>query len=233
MNLLSSLYGFAVCLEIIALILVLRFMWNTTNRFRRFPESNERRRHRKMGRDAFLFLGSLVLFFAGAAFLNFAFFVQAYRTFAVGEPIAKVSVVNNDNEQSFSVKVLELTEPLSTKEFPLDRELTLKGDRWRLEGHIIRFQSWLSFLGVKPVYQLTRIEGSYYSVDDERNKERTVFSLVEPSSQEWWKWMYANADRIPFMEMVHGSAVSQDAKAGSRYIVTVLPSGFSLQIANE
>jgi len=233
MNLLSSLYGFAVRLEIFALAAILRFLWNTANRFRRIPETQERRRSRRLGRDALLFLGSLLLFFSGLAFLNFALFLQAYRTFAVGEPIAKVLITGQTGEQNFIARIQEFGQPLSNNNAPLEKEFSLKGDRWMLEGHIIRFQPWLSFLGFRPVYELTRIQGSYYSIDDERAKERTVYPIADPSSEEWWKWMYDSSDRIPFLDLMYGSAVSQDAKDGSRYIVTVLPSGFSLQKAGD
>ncbi|MBN2328355.1 MAG: hypothetical protein JXR73_14515 [Candidatus Omnitrophica bacterium] len=229
MNLLSSLYGFAFCLEIFALALMILFVWNTANRFRRYPETRERRRRRKMGRDAFIFMSGLVLLSTGLAFLNFALFLQAYRTFTVGEPIARISISDSGDEQRFIAKVREMGEPLSQGASPMDQEFDIKGDQWLLEGHIIRFQPWLSFLGFKPVYQLTRIGGRYYFFEDEQNKERTVYPLVDHASEKWWRWMYKNEERIPFMELVHGSAVSQDAKAGSRYVVTVLPTGFSLQ----
>lgn len=233
MNLLSSLYGFSVCLLVIALSMILFFLWFTLSRFRRHPETRERRRQRKLGRDALLFLGSLVLFFAGLAFLNFALFLQSYRTFAVGEPIAQISVAAGDDKQTFIVKVKELGEPLSKTVSPTEKEFKIKGDRWMLEGHMIRFQHWLSFLGFKPVYQLTRIQGSYYDIDDEQAKERTVFSLVDKNSEVWWKRMYENSEKIPFMDLIHGSAVSQDAKLGNQYTITILPSGFSLQKVGE
>lgn len=233
MNLLTSLIGFSVCLLLIALAMILVFLKNVINRFRCFPETQERKRQRKLGRDAFLFLGSLILFFAGLAFFNFALFLQSYRTFAVGEPIAQVSIIASGDDQSFTVKVKELNAPLSQKTPTADREFKIKGDRWMLEGQIIRFQSWLSFLGFQPVYQLTRIQGSYYSTDDELKKERTVYSLVDKTAEEWWRRMYANAKKIPCMDLMYGSAVSQDARDESQYIITVLPSGFSLQKAGE
>lgn len=233
MNLLSSLYGFSVCLLIVALSMILFFLWFTLSRFRRHPETRERRRQRKLGRDAFLFLGSLVVFFAGLAFLNFALFLQSYRTFAIGEPIAQVTITGGENKQEFTVHVRTLGEPLSNKATPAEQEYKIKGDRWMLEGHLIRFQPWLSFLGFKPVYQLTRIQGSYYDIDEERAKERTVYSLADPNSEIWWKRMYQNSDKIPFMELIQGSAVSQDAHLGNQYTITVLPSGFSLQKVGE
>ncbi len=229
MDILTSLYGFGFCLEIFAVAALLLFLINSVNRMRRDEQTLNRKRTRKFGRDAFLFFVSLILFFAGFAFINFALFIQAYRTYAIGEPIAKVTISSRSSVQEFSVRINELGKPLTEESAPMDETFRIKGDRWMLEGHIIRFQPWLSFLGLKPIYQLTRIQGSYYSIEEERNSERTVYSLVDNSEEEWWKWLYQKADSIPFMEMAYGSAISQDAQKGSQYIVTVLPSGFSLQ----
>mgnify|MGYP000918771370 CR=1 FL=1 len=138
MNLLSSLYGFAVCLEIFALAAMLRFLWNMINRFRRNPKTMERRRQQKLGRDGFLLIMTGVLFFAGMAFLNFALFIQSYRTFAVGEPIAKISVVGSPEDHSFIAKIEELGKPLRNQFSPMNHEYSIKGDRWMMEGQIGR-----------------------------------------------------------------------------------------------
>jgi Na+-transporting methylmalonyl-CoA/oxaloacetate decarboxylase gamma subunit len=229
MDILTSLYGFGFCLEIFAITALILFLINSINRMRRDQETQYRKRTRKFGRDALLLLVSLILFFAGIAFINFALFIQAYRTYAIGEPIVKVTISARSSDQEFSVRINELGKPVTKDNAPMDETFRIKGDRWMLEGHIIRFQPWLSFIGLKPIYQLTRIQGSYYSIDEERNSERTVYALVDSSDEEWWKWMYQKSESIPFMDMAYGSAISQDAQKGSQYIVTVLPSGFSLQ----
>lgn len=229
MGFLSMLYSLAVALELIALALLLVFLRNCARRFKRHPETGERLRRRKAGRDTVLGLTTLIFFFAGMTFMNLALFLQSYRTYVMGEPIASVAVERLDGDGGFFLRIKELGKPLSEKIQPFEQEYHLKGERWKVEGHLIRFHSLLSFFGFKPVYQLTRVEGSYYSIDDERANERTVFSLVDRADESWWRWIYKNRESIPLLDMVSGSAVSQDAEEGSRFVVTVVPTGFTLQ----
>lgn len=233
MNILTSIFGFAICLEIFALLGFLVFIRNSIWRVRRNPSTGERKRRKKVGRDTALFLTSLTLFFAGLAFLNFGLFLQSYRTYAIGQPIAQVLVTPGNSPDEFRVRIQELGNPLDDRKMPLREEYAIHGDRWMIEGHLIRFHPLLNLLGFKPIYQLTRIQGSFYSIEDEQSKERTVYSLVEPRDEKWWKWMYTASKSYPIIEMVHGSAVSQDAEAGSEFIVTIVPTGFTLQQAEK
>ncbi|HOJ61987.1 MAG TPA: hypothetical protein PK878_17020 [bacterium] len=233
MGFLSALYSLAVALELISLALLLLFLRNCWRRVKRHPETGERLRRRKMGRDTVLGLTTLIFFFAGMTFMNLALFLQSYRTYVVGHPIASVAVERQDGDGGFYLRVKELGTPLSHTVQPFEQEYHLKGERWMLEGHLIRFHPLLSFFGFKPVYQLTRIQGSYYSIDEERTKERTVYPLVDRADEQWWRWIYKNRKSIPLLDMVSGSAVSQDAEEGSKYVVTVVPTGFTLQPAAE
>ncbi|MFB3785560.1 MAG: hypothetical protein ACE15F_04245 [bacterium] len=233
MGFLSMLYSLAVALEMVSLALLLVFLRNCVRRIKRHPETGERLRRRKAGRDTVLGLTTLIFFFAGMTFMNLALFLQSYRTYVVGEPIASVTVERLDDDGGFFVRIRELGRPLSEKVQPFEQEYHLKGDRWMVEGHLVRFHPLLNFFGFKPVYQLTRIEGSYYSIDDERTQERTVYPLVDRADEKWWRWLYKNRESIPLVDMVSGSAVSQDAEEGRRYMVTVVPTGFTLQAVTE
>lgn len=228
MSLLSSLYGFAITLEVIALMLFGLFLHNSVKRVRKHPLTGLRLRQRKFIRDGFSFFSSVIICLVGIIFFNIALFIQSYRTYAVGEPIAMITVTQTTPGNSFKVQIDELGKPLSDKQNAISREFVIQGDRWILEGYIVRFESFLGFFGFKPIYQLSRIQGSYYSIEDERTKDRTIYSLIDKSSEEWWRWMHEHGDSILFVEMVNGSAASQSLKKGSRYQITVLPTGFSM-----
>ncbi len=233
MDLLSSLYGFAMTLMLFSVCLFAFFIRNSISRFRRHPETKQRLRTSKYGKDTGMFLAGLVFFFAGIAFLNFAFFLHTYRTFAMGEPIARVIILPGEGEDTYKIQIQELGKQVADNEIPQRYEYILKGDRWTLEGNIVRFQSWLNYLGIKPVYQLTRLQGSYFSIDDEVTKERTVHALVERPAENWWKWMFKNGDSLPLVTMVYGSAVTQVMNEGNRFDVSVLPTGFTVEKTAE
>jgi hypothetical protein len=229
MGMLTSLYGFALTLESFALILTLLFLRNSVLRFRRHPETKERRRQKKWGRDSVLFFNALILFFAGLAFLNLAFFIQTYRIYSIGQPIARISIIPAKEKHHFTLQIQELGQAVSDQSSPTIREIPLTGERWTLDGNIVRFHSTLSFLGLKPVYQLTRIQGSYFSIADEKSQPRTVDSLVSAADESWWKFMYKYGQSLPVIELVYGISVTQNADKYATFLVTVLPSGFALE----
>ncbi len=228
MDLLTALYGFAVTLEIIALMVAFLFLYNCSKRVRKHPETGYRLRRRKFMRDGFSFFSAVILGLSGIVPLQAAMFLQSYRAFVVGEPIAMITVTQSTPGSFFKAQIDELGTPVSSNQNALSKEFLIQGDRWSLEGNVIRFKSFFTFFGMKPVYQLTRIQGSYFSIEDERRKDRTIYTLIDRPAEEWWRWMYENGDSIPFVEIVHGSAVSQSAKVGSTYQISVLPTGFSL-----
>ncbi|GEM_PF-3083274 len=229
MSILSCLYGFAITLLLFSLCLFTFFMRNSVYRFRRHPDTRERLRSQKLGRDAGMFFGGLFFFFAGFSSLNIAFFLQSYRTFAIGEPIARVIILPGDADDTFKVQIQELGTKVNDNSTPQRQEFFLKGDRWTLEGNIVRFNPWISFLGVEPVYQLTRLQGGYFKYDDEVTKERTVYSLINRPTENWWKVAFEHGDLLPFVNIAHGSAVTQSMKEGYRFDVSVLPSGFTVE----
>ncbi len=228
-NVISTLYGIALILELFALLLVGRLIYNSTKRFRRHPVTKDRLRAGMFTRDILMGMSSLIIFVFGLAVLNFAMFLQCYRVFAMGEPVARVIITPSDAKNEFSVQIQELGQPLSKHVSPDFRDYFIKGDKWTVEGNIIRFHPALNLLGFRPVYELTRIQGGYFSIDDELKKERTVYSMVDRTSENWWEWMYKSAETMPFVDLVYGSAVSNRGDESSQYIITVSPSGLSLE----
>ena len=55
----------------------------------------------------------------------------------------------------------------------------LAGDQWQMDARLIKWPNAMAAMGIKPGYRLDRISGRYYSLEKERNAERTVYSLNE------------------------------------------------------
>ena len=53
----------------------------------------------------------------------------------------------------------------------------LAGDQWQLDARMLKWPTALSAAGIKPGYRLDRISGRYYSLEEERSSERTVYAL--------------------------------------------------------
>ncbi|MGN0921223.1 MAG: cation/multidrug efflux pump [Cellvibrio sp.] len=94
---------------------------------------------------------------------------------------------------------------LSLQDAPL-RSFVLLGDQWQLDTRIIRPKSTAARLGLMPLYRIERLNGRYFSIEDEINKPRSVHA-VNPSetSIDAWKWLYEY--HSPLFEAAYGTAI--------------------------
>ncbi len=164
-----------------------------------------------------------VVFFIG-------FFMQAYHRFTDEVPVALLQVVPGNDPRTF---VAELRRGSVLEEAPNERYL-LHGDMWMLEGDILRWENWLTFLGLHPRYRLTRLRGRYILTKDEQSKPATIYSLVEKEDDPLWRFLYRVGGSLPFVNTVHGSAVYQYGADTTRYRIYVTSSGFTVrQISDD
>ena len=82
----------------------------------------------------------------------------------------------------------------------------------------------VSLLGLKPGYQLDRIQGRYFALEDERSKERTLYSLSrDPLGMDIWR--QAREGWSFLVDARYGSAAYLPMADGAIFEVTVPPSG--------
>lgn len=61
----------------------------------------------------------------------------------------------------------------STKSFKIE------GDELYVDAHIVKWKSLANIMGVHTLYELDRVAGRYTDIEDEKIKNRTVYSLKE------------------------------------------------------
>ena len=109
----------------------------------------------------------------------FALNIYGYREYAQEVSVATVSF-RQSGEQSFIATV--------TRTDGTTEDFRLKGDQWQLDARIIKWKLPFSLLGLQPGYQLDRISGRYYALEDERSRDRTVYSLHrDPVGIDVWE----------------------------------------------
>jgi hypothetical protein len=121
--------------------------------------------------------------------------------------------------------ILELT----TAEPPPANEIhryLLRGQQWTVEGHILKWDDWLNFLGLRTMYKLTRVRGRYLRAEDEMNKPTTVYSLVPNEDDPRWRWLYEYGPRLPFVQAVYGNTVFTFPSETKTFAIYVTTSGF-------
>jgi len=156
-----------------------------------------------------------MLLFAG-------FFFRAYRAFTLEEPVAKIIIKHPVQGEASSITIIQDEQ----KGEPRIRRFDVAGDQWILEGDILKWRSWLNFLGLHTRYRLTRLRSRYVKASDEMAKPTSVHPLVENEDHPLWKYLYKYGPRLPMVSTVYGNAVFQASGEDAIYHIFVGTSGF-------
>jgi hypothetical protein len=104
----------------------------------------------------------------------------------------------------------------------------LDGDEWQVGGDILRFRPFLTTLGVKTVFHVTRVEGRWIKATDASAHKPTAFDRAGGTSAGWLA-LYRDGGRGPMQWLVagaHGQSVSQLPDRRAIYDLYVTPNGF-------
>ena len=156
-----------------------------------------------------------MLLFAG-------FFFRAYRAFTLEQPVAKIIIEHQEKGDVSSITIIQDDPEGKAKA----RRFDVAGDQWVLEGDILKWRSWLNFLGLHTRYRLTRLRSRYIQASDELTKPSTIHPLVEDEDNPLWKYLYKYGPRLPMVSTVYGNAVFQSSGEDASFRVYVGTSGF-------
>lgn len=164
---------------------------------------------------------------AGVAFLLLAFTVgllaidlRSYKPMQThrDSPIATVSFEKLGNQHYRAIYVP--TDASPTQQFDL------QGDQWQLDARILRWRGLLRTIGGKPGYRLDRISGRYLSLEDDRFRERTTYSLgPESSGLDFWAWVERQQNRVPWVAASYSSATFMPMAEGALFEILLSTSG--------
>jgi len=167
----------------------------------------------------------LLLISTSVALLFLGAFIQSYTAFTHREFAATIHCTSVPGTED--MMILELVTSKSPTS-ALIRRYRLRGQQWTIEGHILKWDDWLNFLGLQTMYKLTRVRGRYLRADDEMNKPATVYSLVANEEDPRWRWLYEYGARLPFVQAVYGNTVFTFPSETKNFTIYVTTSGFMI-----
>jgi len=161
--------------------------------------------------------------------LFFGFFLRAYHAFTYEEPVAEIITKPLDSPSAGPVALVKFLPTHSQ----VSRYLLVKGDQWVIEGDILKWESWVNFLGLRTRYRLTRLRGRYLRTEEEIHQPRTVYSLVDHENHPLWRYLYLYGHGLPLVSTVYGSAGFQTTRENKQYLIFVSASGFVVREKEE
>jgi hypothetical protein len=220
----SLLIYSALALLFVGLLMLMFFIAGRVGRIIR------RMRRRPVKRIGFIastlrLLVILLLISASTALLLLGAFIQSYSNFTHRELAATVrcAPVPGTNDQ-MTLELMTPALPVVTKA----RRYLLRGQQWSVEGHILTWDNWLNFFGLRTMYKLTRVRGRYLRAEDEVNKPATAYSLVANEDDPRWCWLYEYGSRLPFVQAVYGNTVFTFPAEAKTFNIYVTTSGFMI-----
>lgn len=158
------------------------------------------------------------LLFASCASLAATILVSSigYRALTKEEVAATVQILPL-GDQSFQARF----------RFPDDQEKTfrLAGDEFYVDAHILKWKSVGNLIGLHTLYELDRVGGRYRQLEDEKYRERTLFSLKDNKPLDLFnlarKYRFLN----PFIDAEYGSATFTTAAQPDSFKIMVSTTG--------
>jgi len=216
---------FALGVLILGLALFLRFIFKRVSRLIR------RLRRRPVPETSFIadtvrLLLIALLVAASAATLFLLAFIQSYTAFTHR---TKVAVVHcTPASEAKDAMILRFVTVDSTTGGRIGH-YRLRGQQWAIEGHILKWDDWLNFAGLRSMYKLTRIRGRYLRAGDQSAKPGTVYSLVADEQDPRWHFLYKYGPRLPFVHAVYGNTVFTFPSRTKTFEIFVTASGFMIE----
>lgn len=155
--------------------------------------------------------------------------IRSYKEFTYEKPVAVVIVKPAGNQKA----KLTLVQSEGKDSTLVKKEFNISGDQWIIEGDILKWKPYLNFLGLHSRYRLTRIEGRYLRIRDEKSKKRSLYALNEESQDNIWTLLYRVAYKLPLVNTVYVSAAYQFSDRENIFLVYVTDSGFLIRRKKE
>lgn len=171
--------------------------------------------------------GSLGLLLLGGALLIVlvAADVYSYRNLAREHSVGTVAF-ERLGEQRYSVRFSD--------QDGLSQSFELYGDQWQLDARLLKWKGPLARWGIQPAYRLERISGRYLTLQDERNRERSVHALKESDyGVDVWSLARGLNNKLPVVDAVYGSATFLPMQDGAVYDVRISHTGLLARPLNQ
>lgn len=186
---------------------------------------------RKFMRAAGLELTGVVLLLSSSSAFLLASNLHTYQRLTYEQAIAEVSFEKIEDQQ-FRARIDGL-------DSDFHKVVNLNGDEWQLDSQVLTWQGVATLFGLDANYRLHRISGRYLDIEEEKNRPRSIYSLVEKPAVieddrfDLWKFAHRYQDWLHWVDAGYGSAVYLPMTDGARFQVSISRTGMVARPANK
>jgi len=169
--------------------------------------------------------GGAVSACAGGASIMLAFSYFGYFQLVDEQLIGQIKFTESAPEQYVARLMLAGEER--------DRIYQLLGDEWQMDARVITWKPPMTLLGLDPIFQLDRLSGRYSEVEEELNKNRSVFALSDPVTLDVWQFARKYPKLMPGVDAHYGTATYLPMAHNAVFEVTMTRTGLIARPVND
>ncbi len=99
------------------------------------------------------------------------------------------------------------------------RDYELLGDLWQMDVRVLKWKGPFANLGLEPGYRLDRLSGRYLLLEDERDRERSLYELSKSNMGfDVWRLLHASGQQS-WVEANYGAATYMPLRDGARFSI--------------
>jgi hypothetical protein len=178
-------------------------------------------------------LGCLVVFIltlTAMVLLTTLLFLRSFHVFTEKQLVAMIQCYPaRDSDVNFEI---QLNRVIKGQPQPAGR-YEIKGQQWAVGGNIIKWEPWVSFVGMETMYRLSRLEGRYVKASDQQANPQTVYSLTETEESPFWNFIDRFGEKLPFIDAGYGNTTFNRPDYNETFYIYVTESGFMAQRKRE
>lgn len=156
----------------------------------------------------------------GGLFGTLAIGIQGYRALTHEALAAQISVQPLAPKRFFA-----------TFRFPdgSERSYEVAGDAIYVDAHILKWKPLANFMGLHSAYELDRVGGRYYAIEEERTAERSLHSLSQNRIVDIFDLRQRYAFLEPLLDAEYGSASFVPVTGPTRFELRVSSTGLLIR----
>ncbi len=179
---------------------------------------------------ASLYAVPILFAFAGLFFLLLILSnLTTYQRLTYERDIVRLSMVQIA-DQRFEIKLDYLDPGLDR----ISQVSLIKGDEWRLEARILKWQGWANIMGLDSYYKLDRLSGRYRSIEQAGSELPSVLDLsTKERGLNLWELKRLMKSNLPFIDAYYGQAVFLPLQHAAAFNISINQAGLIARPANE
>ena len=123
--------------------------------------------------------------------------VQGYQAFTNETLVAKITIVPLATQKFRAIVEFESGEK---------QQFVLQGDEIMFEAKVLKWKPWANVLGLENAYRMDRIRGRFKDIEEEKNRESTIFPLTKSLDLDLSEWRQDYQQLSYLLDVEHGSA---------------------------